>query len=148
MKNQYLIFKLGKESYALNIANVREVIEYIEPEKVPNSEKHILGMLSIRNEIIALMDSKVILNSETKINKETSKIVIFEQSDSHIGIAVDSVSEVVEIEESEISPSPHLEMNDTSNSYVKGVVTKNDKLIIVIDSSKTKLNVNEEVVNG
>jgi purine-binding chemotaxis protein CheW len=145
MINQYLIFKLNTESYALNIENVREVIEYIEPEKIPNSESHILGILNIRNEVISLMDSRIILNSSSSQDVSKSKIVIFEQDSHHIGIIVDSVSDVLDIDDSEIGETSHLKHQDNSDSYVKGLVTRENKLIIIIDPLKTKLNIIEEV---
>ena len=101
-----------------------------------------MGFLSIRGEIISLMDSKVILNSVAVSDLETSKIIIFEQEDSHVGIIVDSVYEVITIQEDDIGESPHLHFNDNSSSYVKGVVVKDNKLIIVIDPMKTKLSLN------
>lgn len=138
---QYLIFNVSNEKYALNINNVREVIDYRKPEEVPNVESHVLGMLSIRQEIIAIMDSTVILNTHIEnIHNPLNKIVIFESDGNHIGLIVESVSEVIEIDESQIDPPPLLEMDEKiKETYVRGVTTHTGKLIIIIDTTKTML---------
>lgn len=144
--NQYLIFQLNNESYALNLVNIREIIEYKEPSEVPNSEPHVLGMIKIRDEIITLMDSKAILNTNRNGDLKKGKILIFENGKTKIGVVVDEVSSVVTIEDDEIMPSPLIGMgiNQDDVSYVKGVINRDNKLIIIIDVTKTKLINNED----
>jgi purine-binding chemotaxis protein CheW len=138
---QYLIFKVSKEKYALNIKHVREVVDYKTPEQVPNANEYILGMLSLREEIIAIMDSAIILNTKIEnIHSPNNKIIIFETSKNHVGLIVESVSEVISIEESSIDPPPLLKTAEEYETYVKGVTTQTGELIIIVDSSKTELN--------
>lgn len=137
MSKQYLLFNVSEETYALPVENVKEVINYKELNIVPNAEEHILGMLNIRGEIIAVLDSTKILNTKVEnINSKNNKIIIFEAEKENVGIVVSSVSSVVSIKESEIKPKPKLE----EDSYCSGVVYRDNKLYIIIDTSKTKLN--------
>lgn len=144
--NQYLIFQLNNENYALNIQNIKEIIEYKEPSEVPSSASHVLGIIKIRTEVITLMDSKAILNVERVQPLEKGKILIFEYGKSKAGVVVDDVSSVLTISDDDIQPSPlrGMGINESDIGYVKGVVNKDDGLIIVIDVTKTKLVMQEE----
>jgi len=140
---KYLVFKLRNEKYALNLKNIREIIVYQEPARIPHSESYVLGMIKIRDDIITLMNSESILSSSDLDNHQNTegKILVCEKADKKVGILVDDVYSVITISDSEIKPSPLVGMGIDSEKvgYVKGVLNREDGLVIVIDIEKTKL---------
>lgn len=142
MKKQYLVFNVSKENYIIDISKVREVISIEKFEKVPNAHSHILGMINVRGEVITVINSSVILNTEIKdIEDSSNKIIIFEHANEHAGLVVENVTRVIEIEPEEINPPP---LYNNESTYVSGVVQRNEKLYIVVDLEKTINNLNNE----
>lgn len=142
MNNQYLVFNISKEKYIIEITEVREVITAQDYEKVPNCDNHVLGLLNLRSEMVTVIDSSVIFNTQMKdpLSKD-NKVIIFEYNNEKVGLVVEKASRVLEIKESEIDPSPTY--NDSI--FVSGVVHREGDLYIVVDLNKTELNINKEV---
>lgn len=142
MKKQYLVFNISKENYVIDISKVREVITMSKFEKIPNADSHVLGMINVRGEVITVINSSIILNTHIEnINHPSNKIIIFEHLSGHIGLVVENVTKVMEIEQENIE-SPPLYNSDTT--YVTGVVQENNELYIVVDIEKTINNLNDE----
>lgn len=145
--DQYLIFRLNEERYAINIQNIREIIEYRRPSELPSAESHVLGLIKIRDEVLTLMDSRAIIDAERTEELEKCKILIFESDKEKkgkkvkVGVVVDDVISVMAIQEDDIKPSPltGLGIDEENVGYVKGVLNQGEDLIIVVDVEKTKL---------
>tara|TARA_B100000073_G_scaffold327222_1_gene312693 strand:- start:203 stop:637 length:435 start_codon:yes stop_codon:yes gene_type:complete len=142
MKSQYLVFNISKENYVIDISKVREVISISKFEKVPNANSHVLGMINIRGEVITVINSSVILNTHIEnINNPSNKIIIFEHLNEHVGLVVENVTKVMEIEKESIEAPP---LYNEDSTYVSGVVQENESLYIVVDIEKTINNLNNE----
>lgn len=142
MKSQYLVFNISKENYLIDISKVREVISISKFEKVPNADSYILGMINLRGEVISIIDSSVILNTHIEnINSTSNKIIIFEYLNEHVGLVVENVTKVMEIEKKSIEAPP---LYNEDSTYVSGVVQENENLYIVVDIKKTIKNLNNE----
>ena len=140
MSNQYLMFNISKENYIIEITEVREVITAKDYEQVPNGDKHVLGILNLRGEIVTVIDSSIIFNTTMEdVNSKDNKIIIFEHNDEKVGLVVEKVSRVIEIEESEIDASPTFD----DSTYVSGVVQRDGELYIVVDLTKTKIDIKD-----
>lgn len=96
---RYLRFKLNKESYFLNIEDVHSIIEYNKEEirPLPNTDPSILGLYSLRGDVILIMDTLYRLYKKSCSLKETN-IVVVNIEDVKAGLMVDEVLGVVEVD--------------------------------------------------
>lgn len=133
---QYVSFSLGKEMFAIDVMRIRGVERIVEITSIPQCPDFIEGMIHLREEIIPIVDmrSKFGMTKE-EYGKET-RIILIEIEKIIVGLVVDRVFEVFQIDESEIGHLPHIGPSMETRKYMRGVVKVKNKLIIVIDIDK------------
>lgn len=134
-ENQYVVFKLSNEYYAINISKVKTIEKTTEFTRVPNTEKYIKGVINLRGEVIPVINlRKRFMLDDNKDIKER-RVIITNSDESDIGLLVDSSSEVITLHNDEIDNPPKLE-NQLSDDFIKGIGKKNNRLIMLIDLDK------------
>lgn len=137
--NQYLTFTIDKENYAINVANIREVLEFQGVSRVPRMPDFMRGIINLRGKVVPVIDLKIKFGlGETLKGLNTSVIVtelLFENDQIIMGLLTDSVSEVIELEEDEIEDTPYIGTKIEA-AYIRGLGKKNGKFIIILDIEK------------
>ena len=127
---QIVVFKLGEEHFAVETDKVQSINDMMSVTFVPKSPRYIKGLINLRGSIKSLVDINLLLNVNSK--REQQNIIILTVEDEEIGISVDEVEEVLDIDEKMIQK---LE-NEQSAPYIKGILKSNDKLLTIIDIDK------------
>lgn len=139
MDNKVVVFKIDNEEFAVNIIQVERILGYTEPTKIPESPEFIKGVITYQNEILPIMDLKKKFNlSDTRL-KDNPKIVVVKNNDKKVGLIVDLVSEVIDVDDSMIEEAPNI-VRGISNEYIRGMIKLNDRIIILIDTEKILTN--------
>lgn len=143
--SQYLTFTICDETYALNVSNVKEVQEFTSLTKVPRMPDFMRGIINLRGSVVPVIDLKMKFGmGSTEKDIDTSIIVtevIIEDETVIMGLLTDSVKEVIELNESEIEPTPYIGTK-IDTAFIKGMGKKDDIFLIVLDIDKV-LTVNE-----
>jgi purine-binding chemotaxis protein CheW len=108
---------------------VREIIPYQEPSPVPGGEYANLGMLTLRDEVIAIFSGRRLLSLEDRAYDENDKIVTFFSDNGVFGIAVDAVSEILYIDPGKIDHTSE----PNNGQLIRGTVQHEDRLYIILD---------------
>lgn len=132
---RFLCFNLEKEEFAIPLIAVREVIGVPEVTPIPQSPSYFLGIMNLRGQVLSVMDLRLKLGIKSVMSEETA-VIILDLGDYHLGVMVDQVNSVVELNESEISEKPPLDSSKISES-ITGVFRRSDKLILMLDVYKT-----------
>ncbi|MFG1498256.1 chemotaxis protein CheW [Saccharospirillum sp. HFRX-1] len=132
---QWVTFRLGNETYGLNVMQVREVLRYSEISPVPGAPSYVIGIINLRGNVVTVIDTRERFGLQTAELTDDTRIVILESDNQVVGILVDSVAEVVYLKASEIETAPNVG-NDESSRYIQGVCHKNDELLILIEIAK------------
>lgn len=132
---QWLTFRLGDETFAINVMQVQEVLRATEIAPVPGAPEFVLGIINLRGNVVTVIDARKRINLDYREVDEDSRIVITEAGRQVVGILVDCVAEVLEMEDSEIEPAPNVG-KDESSKYIQGVVNRDQTLIILVDLDK------------
>lgn len=107
---KHLTFSLGNEEYGMPILKVKEIIGLMEITHVPQTPEFIKGVINLRGKIIPIMDLRLKFKMPEKNYNERTCIIVVEvlilEAKRLMGIVVDTVSEVVNIQASEIEPPP------------------------------------------
>jgi purine-binding chemotaxis protein CheW len=125
---QVVVFKIGDEQFAVETSKVQSINDIMKITNVPKAPKHIKGLINLRGNIISLMDINLLLELE-KGNSEQNNIIILEMEDELVGITVDQVDEVLDIEEDIIEK---LE-TERKKSFIKGILNFKDRIVTLID---------------
>ncbi len=134
-ENQYVIFRLGRENYGLEISTILEIITMQTITEVPGTEVFIEGIINLRGRVIPVFNLHKKLNLAGGETTRSTRIVVVEVRGNHIGMLVDGVSEVVKITE-EIVEQPSGILSDLDEEYLSGVAKLEDKLVILLDVTK------------
>lgn len=147
---QIIVFKLGEEEYGLQIDQIKEVVLTPNITRIPLTSKHIKGVANVRGNILAIIDLEERFglkseNDNSNITKPNFTLVV-ESEDFKMGILVREVPNTLAISEKDIDLSPNI-IQETSQdkNYIKGIVKKQNRLIILIDVYKI---INKEEVSG
>ena len=142
-ENKYLIFQLHQALYGIDIANVVEIIEYKQPTKVPNLPPFVHGLLNLRGKVLPIIDFNLYLGyKDTLISKKTCAIIvdyIINNQPSVVGILVDNVLDVIEVESKMLDKTPDFGVKIKSE-FIKNMFILNDQVVVL-------LNINNIFVN-
>ena len=128
---QVVVFKVNEEQFAVEASKVQSINDMMEITKVPKSADYIKGLINLRGTIISLLDINLLLDIE-KGEGAQENIIILNMKEEFVGVTVDQVDEVLEIEEELIEK---VEM-DRKKAYIKGVINFKDRIITLIDIGK------------
>ncbi len=134
-KDKYLTFKLGNESYGIDILYVTEIIGLQQITEVPELPQYIKGIINLRGKIIPVMDIRLRFKKEIREYDERTCIIVIDISDISIGLIVDRVSEVIDIKEENVSKPPKTGKTN-HNKYVKGIGKVGDDVKLILDCEK------------
>ena len=129
---QIVVFKLGDEHFAVETDRVQSINDIMSITKVPKATSYIKGLINLRGSIKSLVDLNLLL--DVNHGNEQNSIIILTVEDEEIGISVDEVEEVLDIDEKNIQKLD--KDNDKAQPYIKGILNYEDKLLTIIDIDK------------
>ncbi len=132
---EFLCFKLGEEEYAIDVGFVKEIIKNRPLTEVPKTLDFILGIISIRGEVMPIFDIKKLLDIPALIDSINSKIVIIECCNEKISLIVDAITQIAKISTNDIIPTP-MNLSGAKQEFIKGVALFNDRMIRMLDLEK------------
>lgn len=133
---QYLSFLIGKEYYALDIAGVIEIVGIQKITSMPQQPNYIKGVINLRGKIIPTIDVRAKFGKPEVAYDERTCIIVVDVCGTNVGFIVDSVDEVMTIDEETVSEPPGLSTSDFKEKYVKGIVKRNEAVILLLESDK------------
>jgi purine-binding chemotaxis protein CheW len=137
----HLTFYLANQLYAVNLTSIREVRKMPRLTRVAHAPAYILGVGSVRGEIVPVVDLKkrfdfaTNMELNTLISQENQLILITEIDGRKAAITVDSISEVVAISKTQISAIPKT-MMAIDIKYLQGLVQHDGKVVLLVDLQK------------
>ncbi|HTB34566.1 MAG TPA: chemotaxis protein CheW [bacterium] len=133
---KYLTFYLNTEEYGLGILKVQEIIGKQPITPVPRTPGYIRGVINLRGRIIPIMDLKMkFAMGDTAITDE-SCIIVTQTSGVMMGVLVDKVSEVLNINSADIEDTPSFGVA-VDTAFLLGVGKTGDKVKLLLDIDKT-----------
>ena len=148
-KATFLTFNLGQEQFAVNVANVLEVLEQQHITRVPKTPDHIMGIINFRGDILPVVNTRRKFNLDTIDRGERYYIIIFEvmKNEHRLPVAAiaDSVRDVIEINTPDIKPLPEMGLNYNTN-FIAGSVRRNDSFILLLNIDKVFSSADMEMV--
>ena len=133
---QYLTFKLGDEMFAINVGQVREVLDITTITKVPRAPGFMRGVINVRGSVVPVVDLRLKFDMEKSESTVDSRIVVMElfldNDQTVIGAMADSVHDVMDLETENIEPPPNIGAR-WRTEFIKGIGKNNEEFIIVLD---------------
>lgn len=128
--SRWVSFELGGQKYAIAILKVFEVLSDADIEPVPCAPQSVLGVINLRGSIVTVIDLGVWLGLDQTTDSRC--IIVVNHEDQAIGIRVDRILEVLDIQQGSINPVPAGTSGHTA-STVLGYVQRNDDLLTLLN---------------
>ncbi|WP_246722563.1 chemotaxis protein CheW [Aliikangiella sp. G2MR2-5] len=134
--SQYLSFIVGEEEFSVSILKVQEIRAWEVPTFLPNSPGYIKGVLNLRGTIVPVMDLRMRFRFK-KVNYNATTVIIILKNrnngkDCLMGCVVDGVSDVFNLEESEISDVPEYG-SDIDSRFTSGIMTVGGNAVTLLN---------------
>lgn len=129
---KFITFGLGRERFGIAIEDVKEIIAAYEIVPLPRTPEFIEGIISLRGEIIPVVDMRIRFDMPHGDSDEETRVIVLEMTDFYVGIQVDNVYEVLKLEEDVIEPPPKL-VGGLKGDYIEGVAEVKGKLTIILN---------------
>jgi len=134
-EKQFVVFKLGRETYGLDIATVREIITMQTITQVPRTMEYVEGVINLRGRVIPVFNLHKKFDLQADETSRSTRIVVVEVEGNTIGMIVDGVSEVLRIS-NDIVERPNSIISDVDTEYLAGVAKLDGRLVILLDLEK------------
>lgn len=134
-EEQYVVFKLGEEEYAINIMNVTEISPYEPIVKIPNVPDFVEGIINYRGHVIPIICLRKRFGIEGDQIDNNTRIIVINLEDRQIGFIVDEASQTIKIDEDQVDPASSISAS-VDMKYIDGVGKVDNRLIILINLEK------------
>lgn len=108
MPKEFLTFRLGGEEYGIDILRVQEIRRYEAPTRIANAPHFIKGVVNLRGVIVPIVDLRLKLGCENADCTDFTAVIVLNLRDRVVGVVVDSVSDVLELDADSIRPVPEM----------------------------------------
>lgn len=137
--SQYLTFTLGKDIFAVEIAPIREIIEYPGLTGIPMTPEFLRGVINLRGAVVPVIDLAVRFGRPlTPVGRRTCVVIVEISGDTEslpLGILVDGVNEVLEVDADKVEDRPDFGLG-LRPDFVRGMIKREGGFIVILDTSK------------
>lgn len=145
-KGKYMTFKSGDEYFALGIQYVNEIIGFQKITVIPETADYIKGLINLRGKIIPVIDVRLRFKQPPFEYNDRTCIIVIDVKSTVVGLIVETIAEVVTIDEENILPPPSIGRGDkVQNKYVYGIGKVGDSVKLLLDPDKL---LNDEELNA
>ncbi len=136
---KFLTFQIAAELFGIEILKVREIIKLMTITKVPQTPQYILGIVNLRGKVIPVVDLRAKFGLPVVNATEETCIVVVDFKEIQIGMMVDSVTEVLNIDPNNIEP-PLNWGNGFDSSFLTGIGKMKEHVILLLDIDRVLSN--------
>jgi purine-binding chemotaxis protein CheW len=129
----FIVFSLADKEYGVDIKAVREVKRIKEVTPIPQSLAFIEGVVSLKGKIVPIINLRIKLGLPAAASTALNRVLITESAGHVFGLAVDSVTGVTSIDDSNIEPPDEILRKA---EYLTGVGKAGKRLILIADVEK------------
>ena len=146
-KGKFLTFAIGQETYGIEIRFVTEIIGIQPITSVPEVPSYVKGIINLRGKIIPVIDVRLKFRKEPIPYDDRTCIVVVDIDTLSVGLIVDNVAEVLNIQDENIVPPPNSKTG-FHNRYIKGIGKVGNDVKLLLDCSRLLSDEETEVLEN
>ncbi len=132
LRRQMVVFKIGREDFALDILRAKEVVVLREITPIPESPGCVEGVMNLRGNLVPVIDLRKRLRAAPADCEMEERIIVVDVDGVLAGLIVDGASELIRVSESEIENVPDL-LTEIGAGYLTGIINQDGRYIGLID---------------
>jgi purine-binding chemotaxis protein CheW len=130
--DEYLTFALGEEEYGVEILKVQEIRGYDTVTRLPDAPDYIKGVINLRGTIVPVIDMRIKFRLERVEYNALTVMIVLNVADRVVGMVVDSVSDVIQLQSEQIRPVPDIG-SAIDRQFITGIGTQGDRMLILLE---------------
>ena len=142
---QIVTFRVGEEEFSVSILKVQEIIRMSDITKVPRSPEFVEGVINLRGKVIPVIDLRKRFGLEVAERNNDTRTIVVDCEGKIVGLIVDSVSEVMEIDKENIEPPPRVNQGAGSR-FIQGLGKVGKEVKILLEVQKILLEDEMEMI--
>jgi purine-binding chemotaxis protein CheW len=135
-QREFLTFRLGSESFGIDILKVQEIRGWDEPTAIPNSPDFIKGVINLRGVIVPVLDLRMKFNLPRAEYDRFTVVIILNVASRVVGVVVDAVSDVLSLDKEAIRKTPEFASAAFDTRYITGLATIDEQMLVLLDIEK------------
>lgn len=132
LPGEYLTYRLGEEEYGVDIQKVQEIRSYEPPTRVPGAPGFVKGVVNLRGVIVPIVDLRMKLGCAQAEYTSFTVVIVLAVHKRVVGVVVDSVSDVIDLESAAIKPPPEL-AEDAAQAFITGIAGVDNRMLMLVD---------------
>jgi len=133
MRGKYLTFLVGEVSYGIEISYIKEIISVQEITLVPHTHAYVKGIINLRGTVVPVIDMGMRFGGMEVVYTEQTCIIVLSMDEMIVGILVDGVQDVLNIDDENIQDPPKTTGNAIKNNFIKAVGVSGGEVRQLID---------------
>lgn len=129
---EVLTFRLGAEEYGIDLLRTQEIRSYVEPTHLANAPAHIKGVINLRGVIVPVIDLRIQLHLDSVPYDLSTVVIILSVAERTVGLVVDSVTDVVELDHRHLRAMPRLDAG-ANTDFVTAIGSIGERMLILLD---------------
>lgn len=131
---QFITFTIGAEEYGIDIMVVREIKGWSDTTMIPNAPPHVRGVINLRGVIVPIFDLRARFGMGLTKTSVMHVVIIVAGGDRTLGLLVDTVSDIITVDPTEIRPVPEMGVQ-SAEQYLGGLVALESRMVTVVSLS-------------
>lgn len=144
---EYLTFVLGEEEYGIEILKVQEIRGYDTVTKIANTPSFIKGVINLRGRIVPIVDLRIKFNLGKVEYDEFTVVIILNLHGRIVGIVVDGVSDVMDLQTQHIKDVPDL-VSNIDTRYILSLASIDERMLILVDIERLMNSEEMQLIDG
>ncbi|HEX5733057.1 MAG TPA: chemotaxis protein CheW [Blastocatellia bacterium] len=132
LRRQMVLFKIGREDFALDILRAKEVVMRGEITPIPEAAESVEGILNLRGNLVPVLDLRKRLRAARADYETEERIIVVDFDGMAAGFIVDGASELLRVSDNEIESVPDI-LKEMGANYLKGIINQGGRHIAVVD---------------
>lgn len=129
---QLATFYVDELLLGMEIDQVQEINRHLDITEIPDAPPNLRGVINLRGDVVTIVDMRSILGLPRQDISDSSRNVVIQSHDEQIGLLVDRIADIVNVDPEEIEPAP-ANIDGVGGRFFRGVYTMPDSILVLLD---------------
>lgn len=129
---QLATFYVDELLLGMEIDQVQEINRHLDITEIPDAPQNLRGVINLRGDVVTIVDMRSILGLPRQEISETSRNVVIQSNDEQIGLLVDRIADIVNVNPDLIEAAP-ANIDGIGGRFFRGVYTMTDSILVLLD---------------
>ena len=135
-QGKFMTFRVGSDVFGIELKYVNEIIQRQPVAPIPEVEHFNRGLINLRGKIIPVIDVADRFGKEPFAYNDRTCIIVIEVKNVEVGLIIETIAEVVSIEDEDILPPPNVSKGSTQGKFIHGIGKVGDTVKLLLDPVK------------